>query len=100
MKCRECDACIKGFWASQPESYICIGVPEPFVVTNRDAECPAYPKNRGTKVCKYCDKMDELYGDFRGLSVVDDMHTLRLQTYDRPRFNYCPMCGRKLTKEN
>lgn len=98
MKCRECSSCQKGFWASEPESYVCIGVKEPFVITNLDAECPAYPDSR-TKHCKYCDQMDKLYGDFHGLHIVDDIHNLCMHTSNEPLFNYCPMCGRKLIKE-
>lgn len=49
MKCKDCDSCRKGFWASKPEAYICIGVKEPFEVTDINHECTEYPeKNKNT----------------------------------------------------
>lgn len=55
MKCRECSGCYKGYFASQPESYVCISVREPFVIDNINAECPEYPeKRRQLKLCPFC----------------------------------------------
>ena len=42
MKCKECEACRKGFFASKPEAYVCIGVPEPFVIDDINVECTEY----------------------------------------------------------
>lgn len=42
MKCKDCLACVKGFFKSQPDKYVCIGVPEPFVVNNIDSYCSEY----------------------------------------------------------
>lgn len=44
MKCKECKACRKGFFASKPEAYVCIGVPEPFVIDDIDVKCTEYPE--------------------------------------------------------
>lgn len=47
MKCRDCSACYKGFFESKPEAYVCIGVPEPFVIDDINVECTEYPgKNK------------------------------------------------------
>ena len=49
MKCKECEACRKGFFASKPEAYVCIGVPEPFVIDDINVDCTEYPeKNKIT----------------------------------------------------
>lgn len=42
MKCRYCNACQKGYFKSQPDKYVCIGVPEPFVIDNLDSYCTEY----------------------------------------------------------
>lgn len=49
MKCKDCDSCRKGFCASKPDAYICIGVQEPFVIDDINHECTEYPeKNKET----------------------------------------------------
>ena len=42
MKCKDCDACHKGYFKSKPDDYVCIGVCEPFVIRNIDNECIEY----------------------------------------------------------
>lgn len=42
MKCKDCDACHKGYFKSKPDDYVCIGVCEPFVIRNIDNECTEY----------------------------------------------------------
>lgn len=44
MKCRECDACRKGWF--KPDEYVCIGVPEPFVIKDINVECTEYEEKR------------------------------------------------------
>ena len=44
MKCKDCSACYKGFFKSKPEAYVCIGVPEPFVIDDINVECTEYPE--------------------------------------------------------
>lgn len=49
MKCKDCSACHKGFFASKPEAYVYIGVPEPFVIDDINVDCTEYPgKNKIT----------------------------------------------------
>lgn len=48
MKCRDCPACDKGFFKSKPDTYVCIGVPEPFVINDINADCTQY---RETNIC-------------------------------------------------
>ena len=49
MKCKDCEACRKGFFESKPKAYVCTGVKEPFVIDDIDAECTEYPeKNKDT----------------------------------------------------
>ena len=50
MKCRECSCCRKGWFESRPNSYVCIGVKEPFVIDNINVQCTEYPeKNKKNK---------------------------------------------------
>ena len=44
MKCKNCDACHKGYFKSKPDDYVCTGVCEPFVISNIDNECTEYPE--------------------------------------------------------
>lgn len=42
MKCRECGSCYKGYWASAPDAYVCVGAKEPFEIIDVNAECVKY----------------------------------------------------------
>lgn len=44
MKCRECSACAKDWFPSKLGAYVCIGVPEPFVIDDINHECTEYPE--------------------------------------------------------
>lgn len=44
MKCKDFECCHKGFFKSKPDSYVCIGVPEPFIIDDINAECTEYPE--------------------------------------------------------
>lgn len=48
MKCKDCDACVKGWFTSNPDDYVCIGVPDPFVIDDINAECTEYDDKRDT----------------------------------------------------
>ena len=50
MKCIECDCCRKGWFKSKPNDYVCIGVPEPFVIEDINVECTEYEDRRNKKV--------------------------------------------------
>lgn len=46
MKCRDCDCAKRGWFKSLPDAYVCIGVKEPFVISNYpNAECTEYRVN-------------------------------------------------------
>lgn len=42
LKCKNCLACEKGFFKSLPDKYVCIGVPEPFIIDDVDSYCNKY----------------------------------------------------------
>lgn len=42
MKCKDCDCAVKGFFACEPNKYVCIGVKEPFVINDIEKECTEY----------------------------------------------------------
>ena len=44
MKCKDCTACVKGFFKSQPDRYVCTGTKDPFVVGNINQYCTEYEK--------------------------------------------------------
>ena len=46
MKCRDCDCCCKGWFPYKPNEYVCIGVKEPFIISNINLECSEYPSKR------------------------------------------------------
>lgn len=46
MKRIECRCCHRGWLKSQPNSYVCTGVAEPFVISDVYAECTEYKYNR------------------------------------------------------
>lgn len=50
MKCVECSCCHKGWFQSKPDDYVCIGVAEPFVIQNINAECTEYPNKRNEEI--------------------------------------------------
>ena len=43
MKCRECGSRYKGYWASAPETNVCVGGKEPFAIVDINAECTRKP---------------------------------------------------------
>ena len=50
MKCKDCDCCRKGWFKSKLNDYVCIGVPEPFVIKDINVECTEYEERRNKKV--------------------------------------------------
>lgn len=46
MKCRDCDCCRLGYFKSNPDKYVCIGVKNPFVINDINVECTEYPEKR------------------------------------------------------
>ena len=49
MKCKECEAAVKGFFGCRPDEYVCIGVKEPFVISDINVECTQYSEKRKEK---------------------------------------------------
>ena len=49
MKCKDCDAAVKGFFACEPDKHVCIDVKKPFVIEDTDVECTEYPEYREIK---------------------------------------------------
>ena len=50
MKCKECGSCRKGWFRWTPNEYVCIGVPEPFIIEDINAECTEYEDLRNKKL--------------------------------------------------
>ena len=46
-KCKECTCCKKGWFSSRPYDYVCIGVPEPFIIRDINVECTEYKDDAG-----------------------------------------------------
>ena len=68
MKCKDCDSCKKGFWASKPEAYICIGVKEPFEIHDINSECTEYPEKNTEQ------QREEVCQKDRVLTLVEDIY--------------------------
>ena len=49
MKCKKCTCCKKGFFKSEPNKYVCTGVPEPFIINNINNKC-VVDKNDNTMI--------------------------------------------------
>ena len=63
MKCKDCDACHKGYFQSKPDDYVCIGVYEPFVIENIDKECTEYPEKNKDNTPMIVEKSWEEFRD-------------------------------------
>lgn len=53
MKCKDCKACKKGWFSSDPDEYVCIGVKEPFAINDINAECTEYKDKRDMTAKEY-----------------------------------------------
>ena len=63
MKCKDCDACHKGYFKSKPDDYVCTGVYEPFVISNIDNECTEYPEKNKKNTPMIVEKSWEEFRD-------------------------------------
>lgn len=98
MKCIECSACYKGWFKSRPDAYVCIGVPEPFVVSDVNAECTEYPEKKAEHVKhKYLRELfpdgsipfpygEKDYPDFDPRDTFSMEYTLAAWLYERLRY--------------
>lgn len=46
MKCKDCSSCHEGWFSYRPNAYVCIGVKEPFIISDIEQECTEYPEKR------------------------------------------------------
>ena len=53
MKCKDCKACKKGWFSSDPDCYVCIGVKEPFVINDVNTHCTEYKDKRDMTAIEY-----------------------------------------------
>jgi len=98
MKCIECDCCYKGWFSSRPDAYVCIGVKEPFIIPDVNAECTEYPEKRTVHVKhKYLRELfpdgdlpfpygEEDYADFDERDTFNLDGTLIAWLYERLRY--------------
>lgn len=45
-RCKNCTSCIKGYFKSLPEHYVCTGVKEPFIISNINCLCTEYEEQK------------------------------------------------------
>lgn len=50
LKCKDCNVCQKGFFKSQPNKYVCVGVKEPFVINDIENYCAEYSEKNKEKL--------------------------------------------------
>jgi hypothetical protein len=97
MKCVDCKCCKKGWFESKPNDYVCIGVKEPFVISNVNSECTEYSEKRNDCVKhKYIRELFPEYLPFpydeEDYSGFDNRDTFNLDSmllmwlYERLRF--------------
>lgn len=63
MKCKDCDYKMKGFFACEPDKYVCIGVKEPFLIDDIDVECTEYKPITFTAPIKPSEPVQSYVGD-------------------------------------
>ena len=63
MKCKDCDACHKGYFKSKPDDYVCTGVCEPFVIRNINNECTEYKEKNKENTPMIAEKSWEEFRD-------------------------------------
>lgn len=59
LKCKDCSACKKGFFKSQPNKYVCTGTKEPFIIYNIENLCTEYSQKCQEKIWSW----NETYRD-------------------------------------
>lgn len=96
MKCIECDCLKKGWYKDRPNAYVCIGVPEPFVVLDAEVECTEYEEKRKKKDSSDLEKKKEAITKLI-YNYVDYMYcdncrfNIEMENYD----GACDSCHRK-----
>lgn len=50
MKCKVCIHAKKGYFQNLPDEYVCIGVPEPFIIKDIESECTEYEEYKDEKI--------------------------------------------------
>lgn len=59
MKCKNCEACVKGYFENKPRKYVCIGVPEPFIISDINEQCTVYEEKNQEEIWSW----NETYRD-------------------------------------
>lgn len=101
MKCKDCDCCHSVTYTRRNAQqqcmqdvnvYECLGVKEPFEITDINRECTEYPEKR-TKVvgCSVCsnDYHQEIKCYLMRFHSGDNLSIDKIET------KFCPNCGRK-----
>lgn len=63
MKCKDCTCCRQGWFKSQPDKYVCIGVKTPFVIEDINSECAVYSKKNEVNKENEIWSWNETYSD-------------------------------------
>ena len=70
MKCSECSACIKGWFSSKPDAYVCTGVKVPFIVKDITKPCTQY-KDEEKNMKEFTDKLIEKLEEEQAKGLYD-----------------------------
>ena len=113
MKCKECGCAKKGWFKSKPDDYVCIGVNEPFIISDINNECTEYPEKRNKKIesdivdaivhFKYGisnDIFKEPVTNYAKMAIealgkripIEHHHSKVLEIHDKARISVCPNC--------
>lgn len=89
MKCKDCSAAVKGFFACEPDKHVCIGVKEPFVIHDINKECTEYPEEKPIDLVKFYRINGKDYGPYVGYDGIyipnvhnDTVYYQRIMTKD------------------
>ena len=83
MKCKDCKACKKGRFPSDPDEYVCIGVKEPFVINDINAECTEYKDKRDMTAIEYVCKnftKEEIIKQIINCSIISPIEDFGIET--------------------
>ena len=105
MKCRECNCCKKGYFESKPEDYVCIGVKEPFVISDINVECTEYPEYRNKETVSadeeegYWFLLDDCANEGVYCSKCHKKVYKKCYANQKLKSKFCPNCGKRMSGE-
>lgn len=88
-KCKDCNACEKGFFKWLPNEYVCIGVSEPFVIKNINNLCSEYSFSEEQESHKPEENIEKMQSEYIDLQAYNNLlYSAILAWYDDSIYTY------------